>query len=157
MVIKECSISSGTYMSILYRLYFARRWWLLLLPVLVCLALIVVDTRFAYVALIVAMAMVIISMPLVYYYALTQESRWSILEKTATITDDGLVLNFSSEKMKEHLILWQEIVSTTAINNCLILRFKKNSYTFLAIPLEAFSGEDELRHFVLDVRHHIGQ
>ena len=157
MVIKECSISSGTYMSILYRLFFARRWWLLLLQVLICLALIVVDTRFAYVALIVAMAMVIISMPLLYYYALTQESRWSILEKTATITDDGLVLNFSSEKMKEHLILWQEIVSTTAINNCLILRLKKNSYTFLAIPLEAFSGEDELRHFVLDVRHHIGQ
>lgn len=157
MVIKDCYISSGTYMSILYRLYFARRWWLLLLPVLVCLALIVVDTRFAYVALIVAMAMVIISMPLVYYYALTQESRWSILEKTATITDDGLVLNFSSEKMKEHLILWLEIASTTAINNCLILRLKKNSYTFLAIPLEAFSGEDELRHFVLDVRHHIGQ
>ena len=144
-------------MSILYRLYFARRWWLLLLPVLVCLALIVVDTRFVYVALIVAMAMVIISMPLVYYYALTQESRWSILKKIATITDDGLVLNFSSEKMKEHLIFWKEIASTTAINNCLILRLKKNSYTFLAIPLEAFSGEDELRHFVLDVRHHIGQ
>ena len=144
-------------MSILYRLFFARRCWLLLLPVVVCLALIAVDTRFAYVALIVAMAMVIISMPLVYYYALTQESRWSILEKTATITDDGLLLNFSNEKMKEHLILWQEIASTTAINNCLILRFKKNSYTFLAIPLEAFSGEDELRHFVLDVRHHIGQ
>lgn len=144
-------------MSILYRMFFARRWWLLLLPVLVCLALIVVDTRFAYVALIVAMAMVIISMPLLYYYALTQESRWSILEKTATITDDGLVLNFSKEKMKEHLILWQEIASTTATNNCLILRLKKNSYTFLAIPLEAFSGEDELRHFVLDVRHHIGQ
>lgn len=144
-------------MSILYRLFFARRWWLLLLPVLVCLALIVVDTRFAYVALIVAMAIVIISMPLLYYYALTQESRWSILEKTATITDDGLLLNFSNEKMKEHLILWKEIASTTAINNCLILRLKKNSYTFLAIPLEAFSGEDELRHFVLDVRHHIGQ
>lgn len=144
-------------MSILYRLFFARRWWLLLLPVLVCLALILVDTRFAYVALIVAMAMVIISMPLLYYYALTQESRWSILEKTATITDDGLLLNFSSEKMKDYLILWQEIASTTAINNCLIFRFKKNSYTFLAIPLGAFSGEDELRHFVLDVRHHIGQ
>ena len=72
-------------MSILYRLFFAQRWWLLLLLVVVCLALIAVDTRFAYVALIVAMAMVIISIPLLYYYALTQESRWSILEKTATV------------------------------------------------------------------------
>ena len=156
-MIQANSISSGTYMSILYRLFFARRWWLLLLPVVVCLALIAVDTRFAYVTLIVAMAIVIISMPLLYYYALTQESRWSILEKTATITDDGLLLNFSSDKMKEHLILWHEIKSTTAINNCLILRFKKNIYTFLAIPLSVFSGEDDLRRFVLNVRHRIGQ
>lgn len=155
MVIKECSISSGTYMSILYRLFFARRWWLLLLPVVMCLALIAVDTRFAYVALIVAMAMVIISMPLLYYYALTQESRWSILEKTATITDEGLLLIFSSDKMKEHLITWKEIASTTAINNCLILRFKKNSYTFLAIPLNTFSGKEELRDFVISIRDNI--
>ncbi len=157
MVIKECSISSGTYMSILYRLYFARRWWLLLLPVVVCLALIAVDTRFAFVALIVAMAMVIISMPLVYYYALTQESRWSILEKTVTITDEGLQLDFTSDKMRQHLVAWQEIASTTALKNCMVIRMKKNSYTFLAIPLGAFSGEEELRRFVLDVRHRIGQ
>lgn len=142
-------------MSILYRLFFARRWWLLLLPVVVCLALITVDNRFAFVALIVAMAMVMISMPILYYYALTQESRWSILEKTATITEEGLRLDFTSEKMREHVIAWNEIDSTTAFNNCLILRFKKNKYTILAIPLTAFSGEDELRKFVIEVRRRI--
>ena len=56
-------------MSILYRLFFARRWWLLLLPVVVCLGLAAIDSRFAYVALIVAMAMVMISLPILYYYA----------------------------------------------------------------------------------------
>lgn len=121
------------------------------------MALIAVDTRFAYVALIVAMAMVVISMPLVYYYALTQESRWSILEKTVTITDEGLQLDFTSDKMRQHLVAWQEIASTTALKNCMVIRMKKNSYTFLAIPLGAFSGEEELRRFVLDVRHRIGQ
>ena len=142
-------------MSILYRMFFAQRWWLLLLPVVVCLALIAVDTRFAYVALIVAMAMVMISMPILYYYALTPESRWSILEKTATITEEGLKLDFSSDKMATHVIAWSDIDSTTAFNNCLILRFKKNSYTFLAIPLTSFPNEDELRKFVIELRRQI--
>ena len=142
-------------MSIRYRLFFKRRWWLLLLPVLVCLALITVDTRFAYVALIVAMAMVMISLPILYYYALTPESRWSILKKTALITDDGLQLDFSDDKMHQHIIPWSDISSTTALNNCLVLRFKKNSYTFLAIPLNVFSGEEELRKFVIEIRQRI--
>ncbi|MBP5687285.1 MAG: hypothetical protein J6X22_01415 [Muribaculaceae bacterium] len=149
------SISSGTYMSILYRLFFVRWWWILLLPVALCLALIAVDTRFAFVALIVAMAMVILSFPLLYYFALTQESRWSILEKTVTITDEGLQLDFTNEKMRQHIILWREIASSTALNHCLVLRLKKNRYTFLAIPLDAFSGEDDLRQFVVTIRERI--
>ena len=138
-------------MSILYRLFFARRWWLLLLPVVVCLGLAAIDSRFAYVTLIVAMAMVMISLPILYYYALTPESRWSILEKTATITRAGLQLDFSSEKMQQHVIPWSDIASTTALSNCLVLRF-------LAMPLSVFAGnEEELRQFVLEIRQHLGQ
>ena len=143
-------------MSILYRLFFVRWWWLLLLPVVVCLALIAVDTRFAFVALIVAMAMVMVSFPVMYYFALTQESRWSILEKTVTLTDDGLQLDFTSDKMRQHVIAWSEIASTTALCQCLVLRFKKNRYTFIAIPFSAFTSEDQLRRFVVTVRNMIG-
>lgn len=142
-------------MSILYRLFFARRWWLLLLPVVVCLALISVDTRFVYVALIVAMAMVMISLPIIYYYALTPESRWSILEKTVAITEEGLQLDFTSDKMQRHVVLWEDIDSTTAVCECLIIRMKKNSYTFFAIPLKVFGTEDKLREFVLTIRHQL--
>ena len=142
-------------MSILYRLFLVRWWWLLLMPVAVCLALIAVDTRFAFVALIVAMAMVIVSFPVLYYFALTQESRWSILEKTVTVTDEGLQLDFTSEKMRWHVIAWCDIASTTALNHCLVLRFKKNSYTFLAIPLAAFQSEDQLRRFVVTIKENI--
>lgn len=143
-------------MSILYRLFFVRWWWLLLLPVTVCLALIVVDSRFAFVALIVAMAMVMLSFPVLYYFALTQESRWSILEKTVTVTDEGLQLDFTSDKMRRHVIAWGEIASTTALSHCLVLRFKKNRYTFFAVPLSAFASEDELRRFVVKTRERIG-
>lgn len=156
MEIKACSITSGTYLSILYRLFFVRWWWLLLLPVVVCLGLIAVDTRFAFVALIVAMAVATVSFPLLYYFALTQESRWSILEKTVAIDEKGMLLNFTSDKMRRHLIAWSDIASTTVSSHCLVLRFKKNRYTFLAIPLDAFSGEDELRHFVMFIRKGIG-
>ena len=143
-------------MSILYRLFLVRWWWLLLLPVALCLALIAVDTRFAFVALIVAMAMLMVSYPVIYYFALTQESRWSILEKTLTVTDEGLLLNFTSEKMRQHLVAWGDIASTAVLSHCLVLRFKKNRYTFLAIPLDAFQGEEQLRSFVLTIRERIG-
>lgn len=142
-------------MSILYRLFLVRWWWVLLLPVVVCLALIAVDTRFAFVALIMAMAMVIISFPLLYYFALTPESRWSIMEKTVTIADDGLQLDFTSDKMLQHVIAWSDIDSTTALKKCLVIKLKRNRYTFLAIPLDAFSSENELRDFVMTLRNKI--
>lgn len=143
-------------MSIFSQLFLVRWWWLLLLPVVVCLALIAVDARFAYVALIVAMAMVVVSLPLLYYFALTQESRWSILEKTVSVTDDGLRLDFTSDKMHEHFIAWSEIATTTVVSHCYVLRLKKNRYTFLAVPLDAFSCESELRDFVVKVGEKIG-
>jgi len=143
-------------MSILRHIYFGRKWWLLALPVVICLVLIAVDTRFAYVALIVAMAVVMLALPLIYYYyGLTQESRWSILEKTVTITDDGLRLDFTSEKMSSHVIKWSDIYKTTAVNECLIIKLKKNNYTFVAIPLSAFSGKQELRNFVIEINSRI--
>ena len=152
---KSNNISSRTYISILYRVFFARRWWLLLLPVIACLTLISIDSRFAYVALIVAMGTLMISLPIIYYYALTPESQWSILEKNVALTDVGLHLDFAYDNMKEHLVKWNEIDSTIVSNNCLILRFKKNYYTFLAIPLDSFEGEDELRKFVVEIRKRI--
>ena len=157
MAIKECSISSGTYMSILYRLFFVRWWWLMLLPVTVCLALIAVDTRFAYVALIVAMAVLMLSLPLLYYFALTQESRWSILEKKVSASEEGLRFDFTSEKMRSHVLPWSEIANTAATNDCLVLKLKRNRYTFVAIPLTAFASEEHLRNFVILVRSKIGE
>lgn len=142
-------------MSILRRLYLGRRWWIMVLPVVVCLALIAVDTRFAYVALIVAMAMVMLAMPLWYYFALTQESRWSILDKTVVATDEGLQLDFVNDKMKSHLITWQEMESTTAANDCLVIKLKKNKYTFLTIPFSAFDDKEELRELVKEIHRHI--
>jgi hypothetical protein len=150
-----CSISSGKYMSILWRLFLRHRWWWLALPVMVCLALVAVDTRFAYVALIVAMASLMIALPMVYYYGLTQESRWSILEKNVSVVDEGLQLDFTDERMHRQVIVWSEMDSTTALNECLIIKFKKNRYTFLAIPLNTFSTKDELRKFVLEIRRRI--
>lgn len=144
-------------MSILYRLFFVRWWWLLLLPVAVCLALIAVDTRFAFVALIVALAMVMLSFPLLYYFALTQESRWSILEKEITTCEEGLCFNFANEKMRSHVLQWSEIGDTTANSGCLVLKLKRNRYTFVAIPLTAFAGEEDLRNFVILVKGKIGE
>ena len=152
-----CAITSGEYLSILRRLYFGAKWWLLLLPVVACLALAALDSRFLYVALIVAMGVVIVVLPLIYiYYALTQESRWSILEKTVTLSDDGIVLDFADEKMNRHIVAWADIKSTTAVNGCLIVKFKKNNYTFLAIPLDAFAGADALRAFVKTIHSRLG-
>lgn len=152
---KPCSVTSGTYMAILRRIFLRRRWWIMAVPVVACGCLIGIDTRFAYVALIIAMAVVMLALPLVYYYGLTQESRWSILEKTVTTTAQGINLEFTGSKLSSQFIAWSDIQSTTVASECLVLRLKKNNYTFLALPFTAFDGKEDLRDFVLTVRRNL--
>ena len=136
MRVEDCRVSSGTYMRHLCALFLADNWLWLLLPVAICGILAIwVDVRF----IIVAMMVLFIVLPMVlallyFYYGLSPEARWSIMEKTVTIDDGGLTLDFADERMRTHVIPKDNVRHIIEKDDVLILLLSGKRYTCLMLP-----------------------
>lgn len=106
MTIESCSIPSGTYMRHLCAMFLADNWLWIVMPVAVCGLLAVwIDVRYIIVATMVLLIVLPMLLALLYfYYGFSPEARWSIMEKTADINDEGITLDFTDERMKKHVI-----------------------------------------------------
>ena len=125
--IQDCSVSSSAYMRHLCTMFLADNWLWLVAPVALCAVLAIwIDVRFV----IVAMMVLFIALPMVlallyFYYGLSPEARWSIMEKTATVDDQGITLSFTDERMKKHVI---------EKDDALLLMLSGKRYTCLMLP-----------------------
>ena len=91
-----------------------------------------------------------------FYYGLTLESRFSVLEKTITADDNGMCLNFTNEKMEAQQLPWQRFTRFTVEKRHILLHLDR-PYQFLAIPLSAFNGDKNLlRDFATLAQSNIG-
>lgn len=136
MTIQGCSISSSTYMRHLCALFLADNWLWMVAPVAVCGLLAAwIDARFFIVAMMVlAFALTMILSLLYFYYGFSPEARWSIMEKSATIDDDGITLSFTDERMKKHVIRWDDVRHIIEKDDALLLMLKGRRYTCLMFP-----------------------
>ena len=134
--IQECSVSSSAYMRHLCTMFLADNWLWLVAPVALCAVLAIwIDVRFV----IVAMMVLFIALPMVlallyFYYGLSPEARWSIMEKTATLDDQGITLNFTDERMKTHVIGWDDVRNIIEKDDALLLMLSGKRYTCLMLP-----------------------
>lgn len=92
-------------------MFLADNWLWMLAPVAVCGILAVwVDVRFVIVAMMVLFIVLPMVLALLYfYYGLSPEARWSIMEKTVTLNEEGMTLDFVDERMKKHVIPWDDV------------------------------------------------
>ena len=92
-------------------MFLADNWLWMLAPVAVCGILAVwVDVRFVIVAMMVLFIVLPMVLALLYfYYGLSPEARWSIMEKTVTLNEEGVTLDFVDERMKKHVIRWDDV------------------------------------------------
>lgn len=92
-------------------MFLADNWLWMLAPVAVCGILAVwVDVRFVIVAMMVLFIVLPMVLALLYfYYGLSPEARWSIMEKTVTLNEEGMTLDFVDERMKKHVIRWDDV------------------------------------------------
>ena len=117
-------------------LFLADNWLWMMLPLAVCGVLAYwFDVRF----IIVAMMVLFIAMPmalalLYFYYGLSPEARWSIMEKTATLDDAGITLQFADERMKTHAIRWDDVRNIIEKEDVVMLMLKGNRYRCLMLP-----------------------
>ena len=152
MIITNCSVTSGCYMRHLCSMFLADNWRWMVLPVAVCgMLAIFIDVRFIIVALMILFVILPMLLALLYfYYGLSPEARWSIMEKTATIDDSGISLVFADERMKKHVILRDDVRSIIEKDDALIIMLRGKRYTCLMLPESAVDPNvtQVLRQFV---------
>ena len=143
MTIENCSVSSGTYMRHLCAMFLADNWLWMVAPVAICALLAVwIDVRF----LIVALMVLFIVLPMVlallfFYYGLSPEARWSIMEKSMTIDSTGMTLSFLDERMKTHVIGWDDVRDIIEKKDALLLMLKGRRYTCLMLPASVINPD----------------
>ena len=133
-------------------MFLADNWLWMVLPVAVCgMLAIFIDVRFIIVALMILFVILPMLLALLYfYYGLSPEARWSIMEKTATIDDSGITLDFADERMKKHVILRDDVRSIIEKDHALIIMLRGKRYTCLMLPASAVDPDvtQVLRQFV---------
>lgn len=137
MTIENCSISSGVYMRHLCALFLADNWLWMVLPVAVCAVLAIwIDVRFVIVALMVLFIILPMVLALLYfYYGFSPEAQWSIMGKSVTIDDEALTLCFTDERMKQHVIRWDDVRNIIEKDDVLLLMLGGGRrYTCLMLP-----------------------
>ena len=153
MTIGNCRISSGQYMRHLFAMFLADYWLWMAMPLAVCAILAIwIDVRF----IIVAMMVLFIIMPMVlallyFYYGFSPEARWSIMEKTVTLDENGITLDFTDERMKKHAIRWDDVHNIIEKDDAVMLMLNGGRrYTCLMLPTSVVNPDvaQLLRQFV---------
>ena len=149
------AISSAIYTKLVFRGYFARYWWLYALPLTALIILTFYNINFLYTILILCFIVFPMALIMVYFwYLLTGEIRWSILEKEMAISDSGIMLTFE-DSTKE--LQWNEFSGFSTTGKYLLLKFKVRRFTYFVIPFDVFADKEQLRQFVKMLnRHNIG-
>ena len=149
------AISSAIYTKLVFRGYFARYWWLYALPLSILIILTFYNINFLYTILILCFIVYPMALIMVYFwYLLTGEIRWSILEKEMVISDSGIMLTFEGFTKE---LQWNEFSGFSTTGKYLLLKFKVRRFTYFVIPFDVFADKEQLRQFVKMLnRHNIG-
>ena len=149
------AISSAIYTKLVFRGYFARYWWLYTLPLSILIILTFYNINFLYTILILCFIVYPMALIMVYFwYLLTGEIRWSILEKEMAISDSGIMLTFEGFTKE---LQWDEFSGFTTTGKYMLLKFKVRRFTYFVIPFDVFADKEQLRQFVKMLnRHNIG-
>ena len=146
------AISSAIYTKLVFRGYFARYWWLYALPLSILIILTFYNINFLYTILILCFIVYPMALIMVYFwYLLTGEIRWSILEKEIAISDSGIMLTFEGFTKE---LQWDEFSGFTTTGKYLLLKFKIRRFTYFVIPFDVFADKEQLRQFVKMLNRH---
>ena len=133
-------------------MFLADNWLWLVLPVALCGVLAVwIDVRFVIVALMVLFIVLPMILALLFfYYGLSPEARWSIMEKSLTLRDDGLIMDFTDDRMKKHVIQWGDVQHIIEKDDVVALMLKGKRYALLLLPASVVNPyvAQALRQFI---------
>lgn len=136
-------------------MFLADNWLWMVLPVAVCgILAIFIDVRFVIVALMVLFIILPMVLALLFfYYGLSPEARWSIMEKCVHIDEKAITLDFTDERMKKHVIQRDDVRYIIEKDDVLMLMLNGKRYTCLMLPASVINPNvtQMLRKFVAQV------
>ncbi len=134
--IDECHVAASSYMKHLSTIIVADNWLWMVLPVALCGVL---AYWFGPRLIIVAPMVLLVVLPTLlamfyFFYGLSPEALWSMKEKTLTLTDGGITIDFTDERMKTHVIPWDNVRYIIKNDDVVILMLKGHRYRCLMLP-----------------------
>lgn len=132
-------------------MFLADNWLWMVLPIALCGILAVfIDVRFVIVALMVLFVVLPMILALIFfYYGLSPEARWSIMEKNVAIGQKDISLAFTDERMKTHVISRDDVRYIIKKDDVVMLMLQGKRYTCLMLPSSAIDPDvtQALRQF----------
>ena len=134
--IENNCVTADRYMRHLCAMFAADNWMWMVLPVALCAVLAVwIDVRFIIVAGMVAFIVLPMILALLYfYYGLSPQARWSIMEKSAALDNEGITLTFTDPRMKTHAIRWDDVRGIIEKDDVVMLMLGGRRYNCLMLP-----------------------
>ena len=127
----------------------------MVLPIALCgILAIFIDVRFVIVALMVLFIVLPMILALLFfYYGLSPEARWSIMEKDAFIDQKSISLAFTDERMKTHAIGWDDVRYIIEKDDVVMLMLQGKRYTCFMLPSSAVDPDvaQALRQFTAQI------
>lgn len=159
--INENKVSAARYESYAMELYLAQWWWIYLLPVIGCLCLSAFNINFIYVAVILLFIVASLVLSFVYiYYILVEESRYSTLQKSVEIGENGIKLDYGSDaedNTPQTFLGWDSFNDVKVKRDGVLLIFRHRKYCFFVLPYSAFSDKEQLRAVMIYIYSKIRQ
>lgn len=128
-------VQAGAYMKRVFAMWLSHNAWWLFMLLAACVSLCAVDVKWSVIAFILCIAALMMLMSLVYFnYAFSPLARWSVMEKTATMDEQGIHFHFEHPKMKDHSVEWGEVARIDFRTNHTILYLKGARIQFVMLP-----------------------
>ena len=152
MTIENCSVTASQYMRHLCLMFLADNWLWMVLPIALCAVLSFwIDVRFVIVALMVLLVALPMILSLLYfYYGFSPQARWSIMDKSVSIGNEGIELAFIDQRMKKHAIHRDDVRYIIEKEDVVMLMLRGKRYTCLMLPASVIDPDvaQALRQFV---------
>ena len=145
-----CRVGAGTYIKRAMSLWVTRRWWWIAMPLLSCVALMVVNVKWSVIAIIIVLALLMMLLSLVYFnFVFSPYARWSVMEKTVEVDVNGIHFAFVHPKMKKHELEWDSIRSIQFRDDSTVLRLKESPVAFVLLPVLDYEQSGILKSLYL--------
>lgn len=156
MTTAQCHITTSEYSRLLFSIFWSDNWFWFVLPIVLFAALGLLDWRYLVVALMTLLVVIPMVMALVYfYYMLTVETRWSIVEKTVSASSGGLLLDFGQGKST--LVGWKMVSGLYVKGSYVLVKLNVRRYQYLVLPRAAFVTTHDFQCFARVVSENLNR